>query len=129
MRPTPPCALLCLALGALALTGCSSPCEFRTRCVGESQYAWCNVGSDFEVHHATLDCAAPNLACLQVDERNARCVHAPATRCDAAFVDRCEGTWRVYCDEQLGWVQAVDCTKLGSPGCHVDATLDKAVCD
>jgi hypothetical protein len=64
-----------------------------------------------------------------VDERNARCVHAPATRCDATFVDRCEGTWRIYCDEQLGWVQAVDCTTRGSPGCHVDATLHKAVCD
>jgi hypothetical protein len=111
------------------LTGCSNPCESRTRCTGERQYEWCNTGSDFAVHRVTVECPEPNPACIQENERYSRCVHAPATRCDAAFADRCEGTLRIYCDERFGWVQAVDCTKLGSPGCHVDASHGKAVCD
>jgi hypothetical protein len=97
--------------------------------VGESQYEWCNVGSDWEVHRSLLDCKAPNAACVQLDEEAVQCVYAPATRCEASFVDRCEGTRRVYCDERLGWVQAVDCVALGSKGCHVDAALGTAVCD
>ncbi|HEX5748435.1 MAG TPA: hypothetical protein VFZ09_19505 [Archangium sp.] len=66
---------------------------------------------------------------MQLDEDSVQCVFAPARSCDASFVDRCEGSLRVYCDENLGWVQAVDCAKLGRSGCHVDAALGKAVCD
>lgn len=124
--------LLCLgALVSLVGPGCfiSEECEFRSRCVGASQYEWCNVGSDFEAHRVLIDCKAPQGACVQEGEESARCVYAPATSCDASFVDRCEGALRVYCDERLGWVQAVDCVTLGSAGCHVDAALGKAVCD
>lgn len=126
-----PFRLLCLgALVALVGPGCfAEECESRTRCVSESRYEWCNVGSDFEVHRSLIDCKGPNLACVQRDEEQIQCVYAPATRCDASFVDRCDGTRRVYCDEFLGWVQAVDCVSLGSAGCHVDASLGKAVCD
>jgi hypothetical protein len=124
--------LLCVGvLVSLGGPGCfrSDECDFRYRCVGGSQYEWCNVGSDFEVHRAMLECKAPNSACVQEDEDSVRCVLAPVTVCDASFVDRCEGTRRVYCDERLGWVQAVDCVTLGRTGCHVDAALGKAVCD
>jgi len=123
---------LCLAaLVSLVGPGCfvSEQCEFRSRCVSGSQYEWCNVGSDFEAHRSLLECKAPNAACVQQDEDSVQCVYAPATACEASFVDRCEGTRRVYCDERLGWVQAVDCVTLGSTGCHVDAALGKAVCD
>jgi hypothetical protein len=123
--------VLCLgALVSLVGPGCfSEQCEFRYRCVGGSQYEWCNVGSDWEAHRSLRDCEAPNLACVQEDEDAVQCVYAPATPCDASFVDRCDGTRRVYCDERLGWVQAVDCVSLGSAGCHVDAVPGKAVCD
>jgi hypothetical protein len=122
---------VCLAaLVALLGPGCfSNPCETRYRCVGGSQYESCNVGSDYEAHRTQLQCKAPNPACVQTDEDSVLCVYTPATACDASFVDRCEGTRRVYCDELLGWVQAVDCVSLGSTGCHVDAALGKAVCD
>ncbi|MFY0530008.1 hypothetical protein ACN28I_44855 [Archangium gephyra] len=126
------CRWLCLAaLVSLVGPGCfvSEQCDFSSRCVGESQYEWCNVGSDFEAHRSPRECKAPNAACVQTDEDSVQCVYAPAAACDASFVDRCEGTRRVYCDERLGWVQAVDCVTLGSAGCHVDAALGKAVCD
>jgi hypothetical protein len=123
--------LLCLGtLVSLVGPGCLvERCEFRSRCVGGSQYETCNVGSDFEAHRFSHECKAPNAACVQEDEDSMRCVSAPATACEASFVDRCEGTWRVYCDERLGWVQAVDCVTLGRAGCHVDAALGKADCD
>lgn len=119
------------ALVSLVGPGCliSDRCEARYRCVGESQYEWCNVGSDLEAHRFLIDCKAPNSSCVQLDEDSVRCVYAPAAGCEASFVDRCEGTHRVYCDERLGWVQAVDCVKLGRTGCHVDDALGKAVCD
>lgn len=133
MPSVPPLSRLrCLAvLVFLVGPGClvTDDCDYSYRCVGESQYEWCNVGSDFEVHRSLLDCKAPNAACVQTDEDSVQCVYAPATGCDASFVDRCEGTRRVYCDESLGWVQAVDCVTLGRAGCHVDAALGKAVCD
>jgi hypothetical protein len=118
------------ALVTFVGSGCIvDDCETRTRCVGESQYEWCNVGSDFEAHRSTITCKAPNAACVQLDADSVQCVYAPAARCDASFVDRCEGTRRVYCDEVLGWVQAVDCVALGGAGCHVDPALGTAVCD
>jgi hypothetical protein len=127
-RPSP--LRLSWALAALASTGClRDECEALTRCLSESQYEWCNTGSDWEAHRHVIDCEAPHRACVQEDPEHARCVYAPATRCDASFTDRCEGSWRVYCDTRLGWVQAVDCHALGSPGCQVDAALGKAVCD
>ncbi len=111
-------------------SGCvTDACETRSRCVGEGQYELCNVGSDWEAHRSLLDCKAPNSACMQLGEDSVQCVYAPATRCDASFVDRCEGTRRVYCDEVLGWVRAVDCVALGRTGCLVDSALGTAVCD
>jgi hypothetical protein len=125
------CSRLC-ALGVLVLVGpgCfTKECDYRSQCVGPGQYEWCNTGSDFETRRVVSDCATPNLACVNVSEDTTRCVHAPATRCDASFEDRCEGTWRVYCDEGFGWVQAVDCVALGRTGCGVDAASGKTVCD
>jgi hypothetical protein len=122
---------VCLgALVALLGPGCfSEQCDYRYRCVGGGQYEWCNVGSDYEVHRKQLQCKGPNTTCVQTDEDSVQCVYAPATACEASFVDRCDGSLRVYCDERLGWVQAVDCASLGSTGCHVDGALGKAVCD
>ncbi|HEX8434447.1 hypothetical protein [Archangium sp.] len=120
------CALVLTFMGS----GCVvDDCETRYRCLGEGQYESCNVGSDWEAHRVLIDCKAPNAACVQLEEDSVRCVYAPAVRCDGSFVDRCEGTRRVYCEEVLGWVQAVDCVALGSTGCHVDAALGTAVCD
>lgn len=122
------CAGVLVSLGG---PGCvrSDDCDYSYRCVGGSQYEFCRVDSELEIRRTLLECKAPNSACVQEDEDSVRCVLAPATVCDASFVDRCEGTWRVYCDERLGWVQAVDCVTLGSAGCHVDAAPGKAVCD
>lgn len=122
---------VCLgALVALLGPGCvSEQCDYRYRCLEGGQYEWCNVGSDFEVHRTQLQCKGPNTACVQTDEDSVQCVYAPVTACEASFVDRCDGTLRVYCDERLGWVQAVDCASLGRTGCHVDEALGKAVCD
>lgn len=124
-----------IVLGVLTLAllglGCSlERCAFTARCVGDSQMDRCIINSNEEPEVTRSTCSAPNAACLQVTpDEQVRCVHAPVSSCDASFVDRCEGTQRVYCDEAFGWVQAVDCVKLGSPGCHIDAPSSKAVCD
>ena len=112
----------------LATPGCSR-CEFTSRCTQEGRFETCTFGSDDEFHMGQGTCAAPNAACLQSTKENITCVYSPATRCDATFVDRCEGSLRVYCNEGFGWVRAVDCTRLGSGGCHIDAPSGKAVCD
>ena len=118
------------ALGSLAGLACvTDPCEARTRCLDETRYEWCNVGADSETHRTEITCKAPNTACVQRDETSVVCVRAPATQCEASFVDRCEGSLRIYCDENLGWVQAVDCTALNRPSCSVDPSLGRAVCD
>ena len=120
-----------LGVGVLVLVGpgCfSPPCDFSSRCTAEGQYEQCYVDTHENAQHVPVTCGAPNAACIDDDE-TARCVYAPATACDASFVDRCEGSLRVYCDEVFGWVQAVDCASLGSPGCQVDGPSGKAVCD
>jgi hypothetical protein len=118
-----------LALLAALPTGCLvDECEQRYRCLDSARYEWCNVGSDWEVHRRVLECPAPNAACVPYRDTSTLCVHAPATPCGAGFTDSCEGPLRVYCNERLGWVQAVDCTALGSPGCAVDPRLGKAIC-
>lgn len=124
--------LLGVLAGALVGLGCTgSGCDFYERCSGEGQYERCSTATEgpSTTRHT---CAAPNAACLDVPSGGVKCVYAPAASCDASFVDRCEGSLRVYCDEAFGWVQAVDCQKVIPPagaGCHVDAPSSKAVCD
>ncbi len=121
-------------LGALVLAlgspGCFlSPCDFTARCTAPGQYERCFVGGDERAQVLQITCPALNAACVEPEANEARCVYAPATACDASFVDRCEGSQRIYCDERLGWAQAVDCGVLASGGCHIDAPSGKAVCD
>ena len=119
--------------GVLLGPGCQWPdrCEASVRCVGEGQYEGCSDRGSEGIRRHLVTCAAPNAACVDLREDSVQCVYAPAARCDATFVDHCEGSLRVYCDESFGWAQAVDCRNVqrGGPGCHVDMPTGKAVCD
>lgn len=116
-----------LLLLAAAASGCGT-CERRSWCEGDVQH-FCNVGSESEPSFSELACEAPAGACVELGPDEARCVHAPAEPCEAGFVDRCEGSLRVYCDPAVGHAEAVDCAKLeGSSGCGLAPESGLAAC-
>jgi hypothetical protein len=118
---------LLLGLGA-SLSACSE-CERTSRCEGDV-LVWCNFGSDSQDHENRTPCEAPSSACVEVGDDDAKCVYGPAEACDETFVDRCEGSLRVYCDPALGWAEMFDCaTIVGTSGtCGADPGSGVMVC-
>ena len=93
--------------------GCGNECDFIERCDGNVRQICGGVDQCLGRRLREEPCAAPNESCA-ADGQRAECVHAPLTRCDAAFVPSCEGAVLIQCSGvTAGYVVAVDCAATG----------------
>jgi len=119
------CGIAAVAL--LGLTACGE-CPRHAGCDGD-RLTFCFVGAENEPQEGSLPCEAPMTACVELGDDDAKCVYGPAEPCNEAFVDRCEGALRVWCDPRVGYAQATDCSTIATASrCGADPETGAAAC-
>lgn len=102
--------LLFLSLASIstAALGCNNDCDFFERCSGNERQV-CGDGPDQmfgrKLHRFPCAEEAPNSACVELDEDNARCVLPEKTHCDDSFERSCDGDVLLTCSDKVGYYE------------------------
>lgn len=108
------------------LAGCTDPCEFRSRCDGDTVEICVGLNDGPSITRTA--CEGANPRCVVPEGGRAQCVRATEPRCDGGFESHCDGALRVFCNT-AGFVEASDCAELGYAGCRVDPAQGGAICE
>jgi len=100
----------------LTLAACSEKCDYVSRCRGADRLETCTErmeDGDRVADEETVPCAAPNPACVELDDQHARCVAAADETCETAdFTETCDGPVARRCRQ--GYVTGEDCAAEGN---------------